>query len=114
MLVQVSGCDRAAAGGGDIVARPDRDGDFSALRHVPAGGPIVVMGVVSSKTAEVETADAIERRLEEAAKYLDIGQLALSPQCGFASTWEGNELAEQIQWRKLERLVEVADRIWPR
>lgn len=93
---------------------PDRDGDFGALRHVPAGGPIVVMGVVSSKTAEVETADAIERRLEEAARYLDIGQLALSPQCGFASTWEGNELAEQIQWRKLERLVEVADRVWPR
>ncbi|UGS37295.1 5-methyltetrahydropteroyltriglutamate--homocysteine methyltransferase [Capillimicrobium parvum] len=91
-----------------------REGDFDTLRHVPAGGPIVVMGVVSSKSTTVESADDVQRRLEEAARYVPVEQLAISPQCGFASTWEGNELAEESQWRKLEVVVEVADRVWGR
>ena len=92
----------------------EREGDYSALRHVPKGGPQVVMGLVSTKTPEVESADDVQRRLEEAAKYLDMEQLGLSPQCGFASTWEGNELAEESQWQKLEVVAEVADRVWGR
>jgi 5-methyltetrahydropteroyltriglutamate--homocysteine methyltransferase len=54
------------------------------------------------------------RHIEEAGRYLDVDRLALAPQCGFASTYIGNELTEDIQWRKLETLVEAADRIWPR
>jgi 5-methyltetrahydropteroyltriglutamate--homocysteine methyltransferase len=90
----------------------DREGDYSPLRFVPDGGPIVVMGVVSTKTTEVEPADEILKRIEGAAEYVDVDHLAISPQCGFASTWEGNELAEQIQWAKLECVVEVAERVW--
>jgi 5-methyltetrahydropteroyltriglutamate--homocysteine methyltransferase len=89
-----------------------RDGDYSPLRFVPRDGPIVVMGVVSTKTATVESPDDMVRRIEEAASYLDVDRLAISPQCGFASTWEGNELAEAIQWQKLACVVEVANRVW--
>jgi len=91
---------------------PEREGDFSALRHVPRGGPVIAMGVVSSKSAAVETAAEIEQRLEEAASYVSVEQLGLTTQCGFASTWEGNELAEESQWRKLELIAEVAERVW--
>ena len=91
-----------------------REGDYSPLRFVPRRGPIIVMGLVSTKTATVESADDILRRIEEAAGYVDLDQLGISPQCGFASTWEGNELAAEIQWQKLERVVEVADRVWGR
>jgi 5-methyltetrahydropteroyltriglutamate--homocysteine methyltransferase len=91
-----------------------REGDYAPLRFVPRGGPVVVMGIVSTKSPEVESPDEMERRLSEAARYLDLEQLAISPQCGFASTWEGNEIAEEIQWRKLEVVAEVADRIWGR
>ncbi|HTX07341.1 MAG TPA: cobalamin-independent methionine synthase II family protein [Solirubrobacteraceae bacterium] len=89
-----------------------REGDFTALRHVPAGGPVVAMGIVSSKSTHVENEDEIERLLDEAASLVSVEQLALTTQCGFASTWEGNELAEDAQWRKLELIVEVADRVW--
>jgi 5-methyltetrahydropteroyltriglutamate--homocysteine methyltransferase len=91
-----------------------REGDYGALRHLPADGPVVVMGVVSSKDTDVESVDEIERRIGQAAELVDVDQLALSPQCGFASTWEGNELAESSQWGKLENIVEAADRIWGR
>jgi 5-methyltetrahydropteroyltriglutamate--homocysteine methyltransferase len=91
-----------------------REGDVDTLRHVPAGGPVVVMGVVSSKSTEVESADDVQRRIEDAARFVAVEQLAVSPQCGFASTWEGNELAEDSQWRKIEVVVEVADRVWGR
>jgi 5-methyltetrahydropteroyltriglutamate--homocysteine methyltransferase len=91
-----------------------REGDFGALRHVPSGGPVIVMGVVSSKTTDVESPDDVQRRIEEAAQYVPVEQLALSPQCGFASTWEGNELAEDIQWRKIDVVAQVADRVWGR
>jgi 5-methyltetrahydropteroyltriglutamate--homocysteine methyltransferase len=91
---------------------PEREGDFSPLRHVSRSGPIIVMGIVSSKSTRVEAPDEIERLIEEAATYVPIEQLGLTTQCGFASTWEGNELAEESQWRKLELIVDVADRVW--
>ena len=56
----------------------------------------------------------MRRRVEEASKYIPVENLAVSPQCGFASTYVGNEVTEDIQWRKLETLVEAADRVWPR
>ena len=90
----------------------EREGDFSPLRFVPRGGPDIVMGVVSSKVPEIETVDEVQALVEEAAEYVDIQQLAVSPQCGFASSWEGNTIADEIQWRKLEVVGEVADRIW--
>jgi 5-methyltetrahydropteroyltriglutamate--homocysteine methyltransferase len=101
-------CDRFLVEWEDI----ERQGDYSALRFVPAGGPVVAMGIVSTKSTEVESDDELERRLHEAAAHVPLEQLALSPQCGFASTWEGNELAEEIQWRKLEAVGRVADRVW--
>ena len=90
-----------------------REGDYSALRHVP-DGPVVVMGVLSSKKARVETVDELVKAIDEASRYLDADRLALSPQCGFASTYHGNEVSEDVQWRKLETLVAAADAIWPR
>jgi 5-methyltetrahydropteroyltriglutamate--homocysteine methyltransferase len=90
-----------------------REGDYSALRHVPAG-PIVAMGVMSSKKPRVESVDELQAAIDEASRYIDVDRLALSPQCGFASTYVGNVVTEDDQWRKLEALVEAADRIWPR
>jgi len=90
-----------------------REGDYSALRHVP-DGPVVVMGIVSSKKPRVETVEELERHIEEAARHLDVERLALSPQCGFASTYIGNQVTEDVQWRKLETIAQTADRIWPR
>jgi 5-methyltetrahydropteroyltriglutamate--homocysteine methyltransferase len=89
-----------------------REGDYSPLRHVPSDGPIIVMGLVNTKVPAVESEDDILDRLDHAARYLDIDRLALSPQCGFASVWHGNELDEDAQWRKLEVVVDVADRVW--
>ena len=90
----------------------ERAGGFEPLRFVPRGHKIVVLGIMTSKTGELETKDALKRRLDEASKYLPLEQLALSPQCGFASTEEGNSLTEDEQWRKLERCVEVANDVW--
>ncbi|MGH8112896.1 MAG: 5-methyltetrahydropteroyltriglutamate--homocysteine S-methyltransferase [Rhodanobacteraceae bacterium] len=89
----------------------ERSGDFAPLRHVPAGKS-VVLGLVSSKTPELEAMDALRRRIDEAARYVDLAQLCLSPQCGFASTVEGNRLTEGQQWAKLERVVETARKVW--
>lgn len=91
----------------------DREGDYSALRFAPKG-PIVAMGIMSSKKPRVETVDELVRHMEEASRFLDIEQLALCPQCGFASTYHGNVLSEDEQWRKLENLVAAADELWPR
>ena len=71
-----------------------------------------MLGIVTSKTGQLEGKDAIKRRLDEAAKFADLDQLALSPQCGFASTEEGNVLAEEEQWAKLRMIVEVAREVW--
>lgn len=90
----------------------ERMGDFSALRHVPAGDSVVVLGVVSSKVATLETADALLGKLDQAARYVDPARLALSPQCGFASTLKGNHVSEDDQWRKLELVASTARRFW--
>jgi 5-methyltetrahydropteroyltriglutamate--homocysteine methyltransferase len=90
----------------------DRAGGFEPLRFVPKGKKQVVLGLVTSKSGKLESKDAIKRRIDEATKYVDIEQICLSPQCGFASTEEGNILAEDEQWAKLRMIVEVADEVW--
>ena len=72
----------------------------------------MVLGLVMTKTGSLESKDAIKRRIEEAAKFADLEQLCLSPQCGFASTEEGNTLAEEQQWAKLRMIVELAEEVW--
>jgi 5-methyltetrahydropteroyltriglutamate--homocysteine methyltransferase len=88
-----------------------RDGGYEPIRHVPTG-KTMVMGLVSTKTPLLETEDELVRRLDEAARYLPLEQLAISPQCGFASVMEGNEIDEETQWRKLELIARVAERVW--
>jgi 5-methyltetrahydropteroyltriglutamate--homocysteine methyltransferase len=68
---------------------------------------------MTSKKADLEGKDALKRRVEEAARYVPLDQLAISPQCGFSSTAHGNQITPDVQWRKIERLVEVAAEIWP-
>ena len=92
----------------------ERAGGFEPLRFVPRGNKTVVLGLVTSKSGKLESRDDIMRRIEEATRYVDIDQLALSPQCGFASTEEGNVLAEDEQWAKLRLVVELADEVWGR
>jgi 5-methyltetrahydropteroyltriglutamate--homocysteine methyltransferase len=89
----------------------ERAGGFEPLRLVPKN-KTVVLGLITSKVGTLESKDAIKRRIEQAAKFVDIEQLALSPQCGFASTEEGNILAEDEQWAKLRRIVEIAEEVW--
>jgi methionine synthase II (cobalamin-independent) len=88
-----------------------REGGYESLRFVPKG-KMVIMGIVNSKVPDVESADSLVRKIESAAKYLDVSQLGISPQCGFASTMHGNELTEDAQWRKLEEMVKAADKVW--
>jgi 5-methyltetrahydropteroyltriglutamate--homocysteine methyltransferase len=90
----------------------DRAGGFEPLRFVPRGNKIVVLGLITSKTGALETKDELKRRIDEASKYLPLEQLALSPQCGFASTEEGNTLTEEEQWAKLRLCVDVARDVW--
>jgi 5-methyltetrahydropteroyltriglutamate--homocysteine methyltransferase len=89
----------------------ERAGGFEPLRLVPKG-KAVVLGVVTSKTGALESVEYLERRVAEAARFVDLEQLCLSPQCGFASTEEGNALTEDEQWAKLARIVEVAAKVW--
>lgn len=89
----------------------ERVGTYEPIALVPKG-KIMVMGLVSTKTPVVEDEDEIVRRLDEASKYLDIAQLAISPQCGFASAWFGHKYREDVQWRKLELVGRVAERVW--
>ncbi len=89
----------------------ERAGSFAPLRFVPRG-KIVVLGLVSTKTARLELTDDLKRRIEEATRYLPLEQLALSPQCGFASDIVGNPLTEDDQWRKLALVQEVAGQVW--
>jgi len=88
-----------------------RAGSFAPLRFVPKGR-VVVLGLVSTKVAELETIDALKRRIEEASKFIPLDQLAISPQCGFASDVVGNLLGPDEQKRKLERVVETARQVW--
>ena len=91
-----------------------RDGGFEPIRHLREGS-IMVMGIVSTKTPRVEREDDLLRRMDEAARFVggDMGRLAISPQCGFASVMVGNEIDEETLWRKLELVSRVADRVWP-
>jgi len=88
-----------------------RAGGFEPLKRLPEGR-LAVLGLVTSKTGALEQRDVIKRRIEEAAKFTDLDQLCLSPQCGFASTEEGNILAEDEQWAKLRMIVDVAQEVW--
>jgi 5-methyltetrahydropteroyltriglutamate--homocysteine methyltransferase len=90
----------------------ERAGGFEPLRFLPRGSKIVVLGLITSKTGTLERKDDVKRRIEEATKYVDLDQLALSPQCGFASTEEGNVLAEEEQWAKLKLVVDIASEVW--
>ena len=89
----------------------DRAGGFEPLRLVPKG-KTVVLGLVTSKSGRLESKDELKRRIDAAAKFIPLDQLCLSPQCGFASTEEGNILAEDEQWAKLRMIVEVAQEVW--
>ena len=89
-----------------------RAGGFEPLRFLPKGNKIVVLGLITSKSGKLENKSDVKRRIEEATKYAALDQLCLSPQCGFASTEEGNVLAEKEQWAKLRMVVELADEVW--
>jgi 5-methyltetrahydropteroyltriglutamate--homocysteine methyltransferase len=96
------------------------DADYAALERVPRGGATVVLGVVSTRHSELETADSIKTTIERAARHIPIEQLAISPQCGFSSALatgdddrpDGNLIDEETQWRKLDLLVKTAEEIW--
>jgi 5-methyltetrahydropteroyltriglutamate--homocysteine methyltransferase len=91
----------------------ERAGGFEPLRHMPKnGGPLVVLGLVTTKAGELEARDTIKRRIDEAAQIAGLDRLCLSPQCGFASTEDGNLLSEDEQWRKLVFTQEVAAEVW--
>ena len=89
----------------------DRSGTFEPLRLVPKG-KVVVLGLVSSKRPVLERKEDLIKRVHEAARFLPLEQLAVSPQCGFASTMEGNLLTQEEQWAKLQLVVEVAREVW--
>ena len=88
-----------------------RSGGFEPLRFVPKG-KVVVLGLVTTKRGELEAKDELKRRIEEASQHVDVDQLCLSPQCGFSSTLEGNELTYEDQVAKLRLIVEVAEEVW--
>lgn len=90
----------------------ERAGGFEPLRFLPKGDKVVVAGLITSKSGALETKDDIKRRIDEASKFVALDQLALSPQCGFASTEEGNTLTEDEQWAKLRLAVELAEEVW--
>ena len=91
----------------------ERSGGFEPLRRLPKGKR-VALGLVTTKRGALESKDALKRRIDAAAKFTDLDRLCLAPQCGFASTEEGNVLTEPEQWAKLELIVEVADEVWGR
>jgi len=88
-----------------------RAGGFEPLRFLPKGKK-VVLGLITSKSPELESKDSIKRKIEEAAKFVPLENLCLSPQCGFSSTHHGNNLSPDEQWRKLELVVQIADEVW--
>lgn len=90
----------------------ERSGGFEGLQHVKRDDLFVVLGLVTSKTPELEDKEAIKASINEASQYLPLNQLRLSPQCGFASTEEGNVLSEQEQWNKLKHVVNIANEVW--
>jgi len=90
----------------------ERSGGFEPLRFIKPGKQQVVLGLVTTKTGELEAVETVEKRLHEAARFVSLDQLCLSPQCGFASTEEGNSLTEEQQWAKVRLVVEAASRVW--
>jgi 5-methyltetrahydropteroyltriglutamate--homocysteine methyltransferase len=90
----------------------ERAGGFEPLRFLPKGDKMVVLGLITSKSGVLEDRDAVKRRIDEAGKFADLDQLCLSPQCGFASTEEGNVLAEDEQWAKLREIIEISEEVW--
>ena len=88
----------------------ERAGDFQPLKHIK--NQQVVLGLITSKTGDLEDKTAVIERIKEATQFVDINQLCLSPQCGFASTEEGNILTEQAQWAKLDLIKEISDEVW--
>jgi 5-methyltetrahydropteroyltriglutamate--homocysteine methyltransferase len=89
----------------------ERSGDFEPLRYMPKGKR-VVLGLVTTKRGELESRDDLKRRIDDAARFVDGDQLCLSPQCGFSSTKEGNDLTAEQQWAKLRLIVETAQEVW--
>ena len=90
----------------------ERAGGFEPLRFLPEGDKVVELGLITTKTGTLEDHDEIRRRIDEAATFVPIDQLALSPQCGFASTEEGNVLSEDEQWAKIDAVVALANEVW--
>ncbi|MFA1281755.1 cobalamin-independent methionine synthase II family protein [Citrobacter telavivensis] len=90
----------------------DRSGDFAPLRFIRPGHQQVVLGLVTTKNGELENPEGVKARLQEAAHYVDKAQICLSPQCGFASTEEGNTLTEAQQWNKIKLITEIAQQVW--
>ncbi len=90
----------------------ERSGGFEPLRYLPPGPKQVVLGLVTTKRGALETKDELKRRVEEASRYVSVDQLCLSPQCGFSSTVDGNELSDEEQVAKLRLVVEAAEEIW--
>src|SRR5699024_163167 len=90
----------------------ERPGTFETLKHIPVGGPKVVIGIVTSKTGELEDKELMIKRIEEASKFVSKDQICISPQCGFASTHHGNKLTEEDQWNKLKFIVDIAKEVW--
>jgi 5-methyltetrahydropteroyltriglutamate--homocysteine methyltransferase len=88
-----------------------RSGDFGPLRFVPEG-KIVVLGLVTTKSSELETKDELKRRIDEAAKFVPLEALCLSPQCGFSSTVHGNEIMRESQAAKLRLVIDTAREVW--
>jgi 5-methyltetrahydropteroyltriglutamate--homocysteine methyltransferase len=89
----------------------ERAGGFEPLRFVPKGKK-VVLGIMSSKVGVLESSDDLKKRIDQAAKFVPLEDLCLSPQCGFSSTHHGNQLTHDEQWRKLERVVQTAKEVW--
>jgi 5-methyltetrahydropteroyltriglutamate--homocysteine methyltransferase len=90
----------------------ERAGGFEPLRFLPKGDKIVVLGLITSKNGDLEAPADVEQRIKEATEFVPLEQLALSPQCGFASTEEGNVLTETQQWAKMREIVDLADEVW--
>jgi 5-methyltetrahydropteroyltriglutamate--homocysteine methyltransferase len=91
----------------------EEDGSYDPIRFVPSP-KIMVMGLISTKTPTLEDEDEVMRRMELASSLLDVSQLGISPQCGFASAWRGHAYDEEVQWQKLELVGRIAERIWGR
>ena len=89
----------------------ERSGNFSPLRHLPKG-KVATLGLITSKTAELEDPESVKRRINEATRWAPLEQLALSPQCGFASTCEGNKVSAEDQWQKLRLVSDIARDVW--